>query len=186
MTKFREVLENCHLGDLGFSSSCFTWSNRRLGNSFTKERLDRAMSNPEWCSLFPKVSVLVLAIRTSDHSPLAISFKEDVYERMYHRRGFKFEAWWAKDVECPNIIKSAWDEDILINASISNVQDRLSAWSDRVEECIRFVTPRVSEDMKNWLLQQFTEDEVRRALFQMHPLKFPRPYGFPAVFYQKN
>jgi hypothetical protein len=62
----------------------------------------------------------------------------------------------------------------------------LSQGSDRVEECIRFVTPRVSEDMNSWLLQQFTEDEVRRVLFQIHPLKSPGSYGFPAVFYQKN
>jgi len=27
---------------------------------------------------------------------------------------------------------------------------------------------------------------VRRAMFQMHPLKSPGPDGFPSVFYQKN
>lgn len=55
-----------------------------------------------------------------------------------------------------------------------------------MEECIRFVTPRVSENMNSWLLQRFTEDEVRRALFQMHPLKSPGSDGFLAVFYHKN
>lgn len=138
MIRFCEVLEDCHLGDLDFFGSCFTWSNRRLDNSFTKERLDRAVANPEWCSIFPKVSVLVLAARTSDHSPLVISFDEDGYERKFHMRGFKFEAWWTNDVECSNIINSAWNEDMSVNVSISNVRECLSAcqyalkgWSSR-------------------------------------------------------
>jgi hypothetical protein len=40
--------------------------------------------------------------------------------------------------------------------------------------------------MNRWLLHQFSEDEVQRAMFQMHPLKSPGSDGFPTVFYQKN
>jgi hypothetical protein len=40
--------------------------------------------------------------------------------------------------------------------------------------------------MNSWLLHPFSEDEVRAALFQMHPLKSLRPDGFPTIFYQKN
>jgi hypothetical protein len=53
-------------------------------------------------------------------------------------RGFKFEAWWTNDAECSNIINSAWNEDMSVNASISNVREHLSAcqyalkgWSSR-------------------------------------------------------
>lgn len=53
MTGFREALEVCRLGDLGFSGSMYTWSNRRADGTFTKERLDLAMANPEWCTIFP-------------------------------------------------------------------------------------------------------------------------------------
>ncbi|KAL9672041.1 hypothetical protein QQ045_028289 [Rhodiola kirilowii] len=44
----------------------------------------------------------------------------------------------------------------------------------------------VTEDMNNTLLEPFTEREVRRALFQMHPTKAPGLDGFPAQFYQTN
>lgn len=35
----------------------FTWDNGRDGAEFTKERLDRVVSNREWRMLFPKVEV---------------------------------------------------------------------------------------------------------------------------------
>jgi exonuclease III len=107
MNRFREALEFCQLGDLGFTGPRFTWCNQRMDNSFTKERLDRAVANPDWCAVFPKVSVLVLPARASDHNPLSVSFSESTSEGIPHRRGFKYEAWWEKDAECSNVIKSA-------------------------------------------------------------------------------
>lgn len=39
--------------------------------------------------------------------------------------------------------------------------------------------------MNNALLQRYTPDEVRRALFQMHRSKSPSPDGMSPVFFQK-
>jgi hypothetical protein len=61
-----------------------------------------------------------------------------------------------------------------------------SQGSIRVEECLQSVFPKVTEEMNAWLLHPFLEDEVRAALFHMHPLKSPGQDGFPAIFYQKN
>ncbi|XP_062150079.1 uncharacterized protein LOC133858623 [Alnus glutinosa] len=52
-----------------------------------------------------------------------------------------------------------------------------------VEECTRLVETRVTDDMNNRLLHRFSEEEVQKALFQMHTLKAPGPDGYPAVFY---
>jgi endonuclease/exonuclease/phosphatase (EEP) superfamily protein YafD len=43
---------------------------------FTEERLDRALANREWCSLFPYVTVNVLAASSSDHNPILVHFNE--------------------------------------------------------------------------------------------------------------
>jgi hypothetical protein len=61
-----------------------------------------------------------------------------------------------------------------------------SQGTDRKEECISWVDSRVTDDMNRRLLSSFTEEEIRKALFQMHPLKAPGPDGFPAAFYQRN
>lgn len=92
MAGFREAPEACQLGDLGFAGPRFTWCNQRTDDKYTKERFDRAVANPEWCSIFPIVSILVLAARSSNHSPLVVSFHENQLERQSYRRGLKFEA----------------------------------------------------------------------------------------------
>ena len=47
------------------------------------------------------------------------------------------------------------------------------------------VDRRVAPNMNNALLQRCTPDEVRRALFQMHPSKSPGPDGMSPFFFQK-
>ncbi|CAM8906116.1 unnamed protein product [Rhodiola kirilowii] len=40
--------------------------------------------------------------------------------------------------------------------------------------------------MNRGLLEDISEEEVRRAVFNMSPLKAPGVDGFPTLFYQKN
>jgi hypothetical protein len=44
--------------------------------------------------------------------------------------------------------------------------------------------PQVSPKENENLIADFTENEVREAIFQMEHNKAPRPDGFPAEFYQ--
>ncbi|XP_040999571.1 uncharacterized protein LOC121245775 [Juglans microcarpa x Juglans regia] len=41
-------------------------------------------------------------------------------------------------------------------------------------------------DMKAWLSNPFTREDITAAIFQINPLGSPGPDGFPAQFYQKN
>ncbi|CAM8965691.1 unnamed protein product [Rhodiola kirilowii] len=56
-------------------------------------------------------------------------------------------------------------------------------WWDREFEA---VPKLITEEMNERLKAPYTEGEVRRALFQMHPTKAPGLDGFPALFYQSN
>jgi hypothetical protein len=44
--------------------------------------------------------------------------------------------------------------------------------------------PQVSMEENNLLTAEYSEEEVRKAIFQMEHNKAPGPDGFPAEFYQ--
>ncbi|KAM6561714.1 hypothetical protein CsatA_030953 [Cannabis sativa] len=81
--------------------------------------------------------------------------------------------WVDWDNGLPDVMRRYYTE--LFTSSCSNWQ--------RVIDC---VVPRVSEDQNRDLLMVVEEEEVRRALFQMHPDKSPGPDGFNPGFYQKH
>ena len=77
MMEFRDTLLNCNLHDLGFVGPKFMWNNMRKGGNFINERLDRVLANENWQAIFPFYEVQVLASRSLDHAPLALSFSKN-------------------------------------------------------------------------------------------------------------
>jgi hypothetical protein len=126
------------LGDLGYIGPNYTWNNGRGGADFIQERLDRALANCGWCSLFPHVTVTVLAASRSDHNPISVLFSEVQEVRHNYRRSFKFEDAWTKDGEFNQVIQNSWGEDCGGYAPLRDVQSKLSScqnhlyrWSKR-------------------------------------------------------
>ena len=60
-----------------------------------------------------------------------------------------------------------------------------SASTSSVQHVINNIREVVTPDMNGTLLAKFTHDEVKRALFQMHPTKAQGPNGMNPLFFQK-
>jgi hypothetical protein len=55
----------------------------------------------------------------------------------------------------------------------------------KLEETIQQVSHRVTSAMNDMLLQEFTREEIREALYMMGDLKAPGPDGMPPIFYKR-
>jgi hypothetical protein len=103
---FNALVNQQGLVDLGFSGNPYTWTNKRLNFANIKERLDRAFSNTEWRSTFPKASVYHFPATTSDHNPIILNTNGIVSSTP---KPFRFEAMWTRDGSSTQVIKEAWD-----------------------------------------------------------------------------
>jgi hypothetical protein len=72
-------------------------------------------------------------------------------------------------------------------AFISYYKELFTAGDVRwVEDSVQAVEWKVSPEMNQKLLADFTIEKISSVLYQMSPLKAPGPDGFPACFYQEN
>jgi hypothetical protein len=103
---FNSLVNQQGLIDLGFSGNPYTWTNKRQNFANIKERLDRAFSNSEWRSTFPKASVYHFPATTSDHNPIILNTNGIDSSSP---KPFRFEAMWTRDGSSTQVIKDAWN-----------------------------------------------------------------------------
>ncbi|KAF5447472.1 hypothetical protein F2P56_033026 [Juglans regia] len=109
MEVFRSAMVDSKLNEVPFEGDYFTWSNRREGLHFTKEKLDRALGNLSWFSLFPDYYVSTLSAYCSNHCPILLTTGAGLTTGMRNQRPFRYEANWDSREECGDLIKKAWD-----------------------------------------------------------------------------
>uniref|UniRef100_A0A2N9F8F6 RNase H type-1 domain-containing protein n=1 Tax=Fagus sylvatica TaxID=28930 RepID=A0A2N9F8F6_FAGSY len=75
-------------------------------SSLIMQRLDRALANPEWRTLFPDALVSHLTHTDSDHCPILLSLHHNPNCPL--PRPFRFESFWLSHPEFPSIVDKAW------------------------------------------------------------------------------
>lgn len=100
MNNFHAAVESCRLFDLGQKCDFYTSINKHDDNTFTKERLDRTLSNQEWASLYNNSLVESHAIYNSYHKPLLVLYSNCAYQPRKRMKLFRYEANWNLFEDC--------------------------------------------------------------------------------------
>jgi len=79
------------------------------------------------------------------------------------------------------------DEESIAQAAISYFDNIYSSsHPSQIEEVTDAIPSKVTAEINESLIREFTRDEVVVALKQIHPNKAPGPDGMSAVFFQKH
>lgn len=172
MASFREALEFHSLRDLGFRGQWYTWDNRRLGLENIKERLDRAVANPEWTNIFSEAGVQHLFTSASDHCPILLHlFTSILLPR--RKRQFRFEQAWCRVETCEETVKESWHSKekgshmFEVTESIKSCRRGLINWERSVYRHSQLRMHQLGEEAK-LLEERAVTEEDQYQLKKLH------------------
>jgi hypothetical protein len=90
---------------LGFSADPFTWKIGRL-----RERLDRAVANNAWSTMFPDARLEHLNYCKSDRRALLLDTKFQPGLNKQKGGPRRFEAKWLQEKTFRDVVQRAWSE----------------------------------------------------------------------------
>lgn len=64
--------------------------------------------NDSWLSLWPNTTVTNGTTLGFDHCPVLVQCEQKIARR---KKLFRFEAFWAKDGECKEIVRGVWENN---------------------------------------------------------------------------
>jgi mannosylglycoprotein endo-beta-mannosidase len=143
VNKFRHTLNSLSLQDMPLQGRRFTWSNGQLDPLHA--RIDRVFFSPAWEDIFPISDLLSLSSNISDHCPLLLSCSSD---RPRSRR-FRFEQFWTKLPGFQDVVKEAWEQEVLH-------QDPLQAFDEKLK--------RTAKALRQWGQRKQSQNSI---LFQV-------------------
>ncbi|KAM2069822.1 hypothetical protein ACFX16_001292 [Malus domestica] len=136
-TFLSNFLSAAELMDLGFIGPKFTWRGIRAGH-LIEERLDRVAVNVRWQDLWPNSVVVHESAIGSDHCPVVVQSKPPFRKG---KRPFRFEAFWAKEADCRDVVQNSW--------SLQGKDNWLDSWHHKLSVC--------KSSLINWSRNKFKQ-----------------------------
>eukprot|EP00253_Pinus_taeda_P033435 PITA_33435 len=96
------IIQTHNLVDIPPQNGRFTWSNKRIGNSNIKERLDRILVQEGIVASFPNIKSKIIQGYTSDHKPVVLTLDKG---RNLGPLPFKYNKAWDSKEEFRNLIQ---------------------------------------------------------------------------------
>ena len=91
----------------------------------------------------------------------------------------------ASDRRRKNTISCIMEKEGNWHDSIGGIVEYSSTYLTRISEVLDIIPTKVTKEMNQLLIKEFTREEIEVALNQMHPIKALGPNGMSAIFFQK-
>ncbi|KAI7997086.1 hypothetical protein LOK49_LG10G01813 [Camellia lanceoleosa] len=128
---FNESINKCGLMDLGCIGPKFTWTNNRKGMANTMERLDRALCNEDWRTMYPQGIIRNLPRTYSDHSPLIIYTEGFLYTSIKLSKVIRLCTFHTQDLQVglsSRRVHFVWSFSALSQEEIEYANTKIENW----------------------------------------------------------
>ncbi|PNX97372.1 ribonuclease H, partial [Trifolium pratense] len=145
---FRNAVSDCDLTDIHLDGYPYTWIKSRGTPDVIEERLDRAMADSRWLTIYPDVKLLNLLASHSDHSPILL--QNTLMIRNGRTYTFRFENIWLKEDDVDEVVEEGWGtkRGIEITTRIARCADKLKGWGRRKRMKFKQEVIECSEEME--------------------------------------
>lgn len=127
---FRDCVLDADISDLNFRGSTYTWWNKRKSAPVAK-KLDRALVNDHWRSLFPASVVFFEAPEFSDHASIRVVLHPD---GVFKKRPFKFFNFLLLNNNFVSMVASRWLTYNLTGSAMFRVSKKLKLLKKDIRE----------------------------------------------------
>ena len=105
MQDFAEFMMASHMMEVPSCGVFYSWNNKGLGNARICSRIGKAVMNDSMLDVFRELMVKYQPCGVTDHTPLVVTFQNEVQER---GRPFEFLNILAEDKRFFDVVSEAW------------------------------------------------------------------------------
>jgi hypothetical protein len=134
---FCDAVDICMLLDIGYRGHIWTFEKMVAGGTYTRVRLDQALSSVDWNTLFPTAHLNHLIAATSDHGPILLELSTENVVSL--EQLFRYEVMWESHDSWSETIESRWQA--------AQAGSRLEEMRNKLEN--------LSRDLSRWSRESF-------------------------------
>ncbi|XP_074266591.1 uncharacterized protein LOC141589867 [Silene latifolia] len=128
---FNNWIENCELIELAFTGPSHTWARGNSLETRQSARLDMALCNSDWETMFEDAMIRHVSAIQSDHCPLFISPNGFVPLNAVNRP-FRFHACWMIHEKFKEFVDNSWPEEGSFPSRLNELSHKLQTWNSEV------------------------------------------------------